>query len=564
MSEFIVGLNIGNHDSAACLLKDGLLVSYAEQERFSRRKMALGEAPIDALKFCLDKNEITLKDVSGIAIGMDWNYRNNIYQEPELERKKYQDINSVDIFLPRSVFGDCRPEIHYIRHHLSHASSAYSLSGFEDAAILVIDNRGEDVSTSLGYAENGIIKFFKTIGIESSLGGFYNSACRYTGLYGRYREVGKFMGLASYGMPLMRMPITENRKGSLYSGLSEIENKSIYETILLRKQQLQDYFKENCYPYESGNKEDIMSYANFAASAQSALEAIIIDFANELKEKTNSKNLVIAGGVALNCSANGKIEQSNIFDNIFIPPFASDAGTSIGAAFELDKKMYARKHCSRMLCTASLGASYTNEDAILALEKYANEVDWEIISDGELCEKVAEELVSGKVVCWMQGSFEAGPRALGNRSIIADPRIRKNHIRLNNIKKREMWRPIAPSVLYEHYDKYFSGTPNNKYFMNFAVNVHVEQRKYIPAVVHVDGSARPQVVTKDNYKYYKLIREFYEKTGVPMVCNTSFNIQGEPLVNTPEDAIKAFLTNDFDLLVIENIIIKKSDEDVYI
>ena len=557
MSRYIIGLNVSNHDSSAALLKDGELVCFAEQERFSRKKMALGEAPIDALKFCLEKECITLNEVEAIAIGMDWNYRKEKYGEPKEERNKYLRFDDQNWFLPKEVFGEHIPKIYPIRHHLAHASSAYRVSGFENAAVLVVDNRGEDASTSLGTAVDGKICFFKQLSIQNSLGVFYNQACRYTGLYGMYREVGKFMGLAAYGIPNVKMPLKPSRDGSLFFELPSIDNKSIYESLQIRKNQLMEYFRRTAFPYEEGNVEEIMGYANFAASVQKVLEDILLDFVKELKEKTGLDNLVIAGGVALNCSANGKIEKSGIFKNIFIPPFASDSGTAVGAALELSYSLSGKKYVNKPLKYANLGLAYNDEQIVKVLNSYNQNVYWKKLDDEDLFDKVSLEIINGEIIAWMQGSFEAGPRALGYRSILADPRTRKSLIKLNNIKQREMWRPIAPSVLESEYSNYFEGPSQNKYFMNVATKVKEDCRKKVPAIVHVDGSARPQIVTNKNEKYYGLIKVFFQKTGVPMLCNTSFNLKGIPLVNSPKDAIECLLCCNITTLVIGNYLVSK-------
>lgn len=558
MDNYILGLNIGNHDSAAAIIKNGEVIKYIEQERISRNKMALGEPPIEAALACLNSEGISIDNISAISIGMDWGYRNKIYEMTKEEQEKYKNFENVDWFLPSEIFGEKLPHIYIIKHHLAHAASAYRVSGFKECAILVVDNRGEDVSTSLGFAKNGEITFFKKVNIQNSLGMFYNRAAEYTGLYGKHREVGKFMGLASYGNPTMKMPLAPSRNKLLFDSLPNIEDESIFNSISLRAQHFKEYFEANCFPYEAGNVEEIMSYADFAASVQKSLEDVLIDFVKELKEITNMDNLVLAGGVALNCSANGKIEKSGIFKNIFIPPFPSDAGTAIGSALEVYHQLYGKESIENKLNIAGLGISYSQQDIQLALEKYNEKIRYVILDDSEIYHSVAKEISEGKIIGWMQDGFEAGPRALGYRSILADPRTRRSLIKLNLIKEREMWRPIAPSVLKEKYSNFFEGSADSKYFMNVATIVKEDRRRDIPAVVHVDDTARPQVVTEEHQKYYGLISAFNDLTGIPVLCNTSFNSRGMPLVNTPQDAIECFLDREIDLLVIGNFVIKKA------
>lgn len=558
MSKYILGLNIGNHDSAAALIKDGEIVKYIEQERISRNKMALGEPPIEAILECLKSEKISINEILAISIGMDWKYRNKIYDMSKEEKDKYINFENTNWFLPTEVFGSKIPPIYSIKHHLAHAASAYRVSGFNECAILVIDNRGEDASTSLGFAKNGEITFFNQINIQNSLGLFYNSAAKFAGLYGKYREVGKFMGLASYGNPTVKMPLSPSRDKFLFRDLPNIEDKSIFNSIELRKRQFKEYFEANCFPYETGNIEEIMSYSNFAASVQKALEDVLIDFVSELKEVTKMNNLVISGGIALNCSANGKIEKSQLFKNIYVPPFPSDSGTAVGSALELYHRLYGKSSINNQLKTASLGIAYSEKDTIETLKEYEEKICYSLFKEDELYVFVAKAILNGKIVGWMQDGFEAGPRALGNRSILADPRTRRSLIKLNLIKEREMWRPIAPSVLIDKYSEYFEGNPNSKYFMNVATLVKEEKRQNIMAVVHVNNTARPQVVTKEQHRYYRLIKTFYELTGIPVLCNTSLNNRGVPLVNTPKDALECFLRTEIDLLVIGNIVIKKA------
>lgn len=560
MDKYILGLNIANHDSAAALIKNGEIVKFVEQERVSRNKLALGEAPVDAILECLKSERITIKDIEAVSVGMDWKYRNKLYQMTAEEKAKYEIFEDPNFYLPENVFGNQLPPIHIVKHHLAHAASACRVSDFKECAVLVIDNRGEDASTSLGIYKGGKINFFRQVNIQNSLGIFYNRAARFTGLYGKYREVGKFMGLASYGVPSMKMPLSYSEDKNLFKELPNLDKNGIFDSIEERTSQFKQYFEENCFPYESGNSDEIMSYANFAASVQKALEDTLIGFVKELKEVTRMDNLVISGGIALNCSANGKIVKTGIFKNVFVPPFPSDAGTAVGAALEIYHKLFGKAHTESKLVMAGLGTSYSQETVISELKPYvdSNSISYSIKDERELYDFVAKAIADGNIIGWMQDGFEAGPRALGYRSLLADPRTRRSLIRLNKVKQREMWRPIAPSVLSEKYSEYFEGNADSRYFMNVAAIVLENKRKEIPAVVHVDTTARPQAVTCKQQKYYNLLSAFYRLTGVPVLCNTSFNRKGEPLVNTPKDAIECFLNCEIDMLVIGNIVIRRN------
>lgn len=555
--KYVLGLNIGLHDSSVAILKNGVLVAMAEEERFIRKKIAERKPPIEATKFCLKKAGISLKDVKAIALGTDWDYRDSLLEIPQDERDKWIKVNDIERYLPKEVFGEKLPQILTVKHHIAHAASAYRMSGFNEAAILVVDNRGENESTSLGYAKDGDIVFFKQFNIAKSLGIFYSRACQYTGLYGKYREVGKFMGLASYGNANMKMPIKWNGNEIICDEISQLNNVNNYDVPTIRTKEYSDYFQKNCFPYQKGNIEEIMAYANFAASAQSTLEEIYIGLAKKLKEVTGLNNLVIAGGVALNCSANGRLEREKIFDNIFVQPVAGDDGTALGAALQVDFELFGERVQATSMKNCYYGEEYSNKEILAVLDKYSKHISYRKYSSDELCDVVSSKLADGDIVAWFQGRFEIGPRALGHRSILATPQSRKSLIKLNLIKEREMWRPIAPSVLKSEYSCYFEGTSENKQFMNMATLVKEKVRKDIPAVVHIDNTARPQVVSDKDDIYYKLIERFAQKTGIPVICNTSFNGKGEPLVASPEDAIRTFLNKKIDYLAIGGYMVEK-------
>lgn len=553
---YVLGINMGLHDSSAAILKNGELIAMGEQERFSRNKRATDEAPIDATKFCLDYANITLDNVDIIALGSSQKMLDEWHGLTEEEKKNRIQLDDPNRLFPKDIFKYKKlPEIVSIPHHLAHAASAFFLSGFDKAAILVVDNRGEKTSTTLYYGNNGKISILEEYPVTDSLGLYYRTAAQYAGLCGKYRNVGKLMGLAPYGKPTEPTPLRILDGKVTFDQLEDISSLRGIEIPPKRTEQLLDYFKRNCYPYTIGLKDDVMAYSNFAASVQKSLEEALLHYCERLKVLTGCHNLVIAGGVGLNCSANGVIATSGLFDNIFIQPVAGDAGVSIGAAFEIIAEQYPQYHRPIQMMHAYYGKEYTCRE-VLGAAKSSN-LEYMILDYEEIPKKVAQLLANFKVVGWFQGRAEIGPRALGARSIIGNPTKRETLVKMNNIKGREIWRPLAPSILEEEFRSYFKG-PQASPFMIIATQVHNYRRKEIPAVVHIDGSSRPQIVQKlTNPLFWNLINEFKNITGVPLIVNTSFNTADEPIVHTPQNAIDDFNRTDMDALIIENVLFIK-------
>jgi carbamoyltransferase len=364
------------------------------------------------------------------------------------------------------------------------------------------------------------------------------------------------MGLAAYGRPRYPMPlVTADGKLTM---VSEVRVEHTADTRFEMRDALRAWWRETTFPFMDGNFEEQMAYVDFAASAQAALEDALCGLAREAKRLTGSSRLVVAGGVAQNCSANARIAESGIFTEYHFLPVAHDPGVSLGAALYV---AHARARATGGPFTptridhAFWGPCFTDAEIEQALR--AAGVGGRRVPDSELIDRVAAELARGRIVGWFSGRAEIGPRALGARSILADPRDRQVVARLNRIKGREIWRPLAPSVLAERFDEYFDA-PVRSPFMNVSATVLPAARSLIPAVVHVDGSARPQLVDSgDCPRYWSLIRRFEELTGVPVVLNTSFNLAGEPIVNSPGDAVRTFLNSQIDLLVLDGWLMAK-------
>jgi carbamoyltransferase len=542
---WVAGLNHGSHDASCALLKDGSLVVAIEQERLSRRKRATGESPARALRYCLDYAGIGLGDIDAIALGSEHELLARWLQYSPDERSVLLPYDSPEWLFPDPLFkGERKPAVAPIRHHEAHAGSCFWPSGFGDCAILIMDAMGEDSSTSLGIGQADGIHFLESYPVDVSLGYFYEAACDYIGL-GR-DNAGKLMGLAAYGQPTENVGLDYVSSQIIRPGgkARDLHGRTFITDLLER---MVAFFEGNCFPYTRDCVKDVMAYANFAASVQRAAETVILSLAERARRLSGCSRLVIAGGVGLNCTANGKIADAGLFDEVWIQPMAHDAGVALGSALVVAHRMN-QDISKRFPMRHAYWGQDTDHQEVEAALKQARLPSVKLTSE-ELVRRTARVIADGGIVAWHQGRGEVGPRALGARSFLGDPRSRNTLVKLNQIKRREMWRPLAPSVLESRFGDYFAGTPNE--FMIVAARVHHQMRRLIPAVVHVDGSARPQVVSPATNKLYAdLIDQFCCITGIPIVVNTSLNLADEPLCSAPDDTVRTFLRSGADAMAI--------------
>jgi len=561
------------HDPSACLLKNGKLISAVEEERLIREKHASNKSPINAIKFCLDSEKISMDDVDYIAVG--WDHPKNCFRNT---LNNYSNGNKMFNSMPhlaysmRQLFLDFRyksrgsgwefkkyfnknvnKKIHYIDHHLAHAATSYRCSGFKDTMIFTADNRGETTSTLLGKGENDKIHKLKEIKMFNSLGLMYGALTEFLGFRFANGE-GKTMGLAPYGKPIYDL----NDVISYGNGNFRLNHKYFYsfnKKHHFYSNELIKKFGNPKVPIKKGEVERKVAqkYCDIAASLQKKLEDVAKHLITETYKMYGSENLSIAGGVGLNCVMNGKLlNELDFVKNIFIQPAANDAGCSLGAALELSSKLGYKTNFK--MNHAYWGPEFSNEEIEEELKRYR--LDYEECED--ISGVAAELIADGKVVGWFQGKLEWGPRALGNRSILVDPTRKESKDIVNiKVKFREPWRPFAPSILLGEEKKYFENAVEAPYML-LAFKIKPEKIKELPSVCHVDNTSRPQTVDKEvNPKYYKLIEKVGKITGTPIVLNTSFNIKGEPIVCRPKEAIEGFLKTDMDFLAIGDYLVSK-------
>lgn len=561
---YILGLTTLG-DSAASLIKDGELVAAVEEERFSRVKHHSG-FPYHSIQFCLDEAGITLKDVEHVGhYWKPWILRHKAMQaarsafisrdmfKARADRGVAQVSNSyLGMFRHakrlREHFGESSFKFHYIEHHQSHAASAFFVSPFESAAIMTWDGTGEDTTTLFCRGRGNKIEVLKRIKLPHSLGQFYSAVTNYIGFDMFAGDEWKVMGLAAYGKPkyvdfFREKVLTTNGAGNFRFDIKVLDHH------LAKHYQFPEAIVRELGPARVPGEPLDEHHWDVACSAQKALEETGIYLVKKLHEMTGEENLCMAGGVAFNSVMNGRIFHETPFKRFFVQPAAGDAGCSLGAAMMVWNQKLGRQR-SFVMDHAYWGPGFTNDECRAALDEAG--LKYETLNDDVLLPRLAKMIAEGAIIGWFNGRMELGPRALGARSFVADPRRADMREILNHkVKLREWFRPLAPSILEEHAPEVF-GVEHHDPFMITVIGVAEEYRSKIPAVVHVDGTARPQMVSsKTNPRYWRLIDEFLKITGIPLVLNTSFNVQ-EPIVCTPHDAVNTFKNANFDALVLEN------------
>lgn len=569
---YILGLTTLG-DSAAALIKDGQLVAAAEEERFSRKKHHSG-FPYKAIRFCLDHAGIQLKDVEHVGhYWKPWILRHKAMQAAKaafisrdmFKARADRGISQVsDSYLGmfkhpkrlREHFGPSDFKFHYIEHHPSHAASAFFVSPFDAAAVMTWDGTGEDTTTMFSRGKGNKLEILKRIKLPHSLGQFYSAVTNYIGFDMFAGDEWKVMGLAAYGTPkyydfFREKVLTTNGNSEFHFDIKVLDHH------LAKHYQFPEGIVRELGPGRKPGEELTEHHWDIACSAQKALEDTAIYLVGQLHEMTGEENLCMAGGVAFNSVMNGRIFHETPFKRFFVQPAAGDAGCSVGAAFYVWHQKLGKPR-DFVMRHAYWGPGFSNDECRAVLDNAG--LSYETLPDEELLPRIAKMLSEGAIIGWFNGRMELGPRALGARSFVADPRRADMREILNHkVKLREWFRPLAPSMHEEHGREVF-GVDHHDPFMITVINVAEEYKERIPAVVHVDGSARPQMVNKEvNPRYWNLIEEFRKITGIPMLLNTSFNVQ-EPIVCTPQDAINTFGNANFDALVLENNLVLRGND----
>ena len=555
-----LGINYSQmHDSSACIVVDGELVFAVAEERISRVKHD-ASFPRNAIQACLDFAKVKAEQLDEVCFG--WQhpgaaYRHDLkcYASGKMPATYTNGLHSTLHFMSMwhqeggakrftKIFGATKARMRFVDHHLAHALSAYAYSGFDAAAVVVMDGRGAWEATSIWHGRDGRLEHVLTIPFPDSVGYFYSEFTEYLG-FQRNSDEWKVMGLAPYGKPGMDLRAFIEADAAPY----KVHARKLVANGAAPFVEMVRLFGPRRVPESEIDER----HKDVAYAVQDACEIAMMSVVKMAIEKTKTRNVCLAGGVALNSKANGKIVAAGMVDKFFVQPAASDDGVALGAALApyMDGggrlPMKAMRH-------AYLGPAFDDEAIESAVKTY--KLKYARLSD--VAAAAAELLSKGKILGWFQGRMEFGPRALGSRSILADPRDPEMNAKVNNaVKFREWWRPFAPSMKKEAAGEYLESASDSP-FMILTAQVRPEKRAVIPSVTHVDGSARPQTVEKEiNPLYWRLIDEFAKRTGVPVLMNTSFNLRGEAIVHTPTDAIRTFFSSGMDALVIGSFLVEK-------
>ncbi|HEX8138454.1 MAG TPA: carbamoyltransferase C-terminal domain-containing protein [Pyrinomonadaceae bacterium] len=547
-------LGFALHDSAAVLVKDGRVLSAVEEERLNRIKHS-NCFPLRAIKHCLGEHNLELADVDRITTNFDEPMLDFLIKQIFLENAELKTPPTgrqfVAALFEREFGVDILPKLRFCKHHIAHAWSAFGPSGYDDSLILVLDGDGDNRSGMVLVGEGDRLVVLREYGLDQSLGNLYTDVIKLLG-YNRFDEY-KVMGLAPYGDPAVYASLFEKCYRLLPDGNYGLESPATW-MMQFNAAGLLDKARRRGEPFTQTHKD-------IAAALQAMLERIVLHILAHFRKETGQSHLCLAGGVAHNCTLNGKILYSDLFRKVFVQPAAHDAGGALGSALAVFHNERASSSSRPLKLEHVYFGPQIPDDTTIAeeLERWSDFLCFE--KPARITERAAQLLASGAVIGWVQGRSEFGPRALGNRSILADPRPASNKLLINQmVKKREAFRPFAPSVLEESLHEFFDVPPERAEFpfMIFVLKVREQMRELLGAITHVDGTARVQTVSrKSNPKYWELISEFQKLTGVPILLNTSFNNNAEPIVDGVEEAIVCFLTTGLNYLVVGDYLVSK-------
>jgi carbamoyltransferase len=580
----VLGLHATGPNTASCLLIDGEIIAFAEEERYTRVKLASNVIPTRSSSYCLKEGKLDLQDVEAITLGWangkypeqmgrfyaehmshpDKDEYSRIYETISLNEKNPVYFGKkLEIAYRRAGYHGRFPKVYYHHHHLSHAYSVYYPSPFDEALILVVDGSGEEMATSLWVGRGNRITLDHAYNLPHSIGYFYAALTEYLG-FSVFTGEGKVMGLAPYGRPNPELRKKLNQVMWTNGEGYRVNPEYIYFAERTHSLRHTDKLTRLLGRPPRIPETELTDWHNeLAWETQHKLETVVRHLVGGAVRKTGIRNICIAGGVAMNCKMNGFVGTLDEIDNCFVIPASNDAGCALGSALVHSNAVPRLREKARKLTVYS-GPSYTDKQIAALLDEY-KVAGYKQYPDEDLFPYIARKLKDGAIIGWFQGRMEVGARALGNRSILANPAFPDMKDKINReVKHREPFRPFAPAILAEHAHRYFSAKSEAGYmlchqWMLQAAQVLPGMREQIAAVVHVDNSIRPQVVSAEsNPRFYRLLSAFSEASGVPVLLNTSFNVRGEPIICRPEEAIRCFFSTGLDILVMQNVVLEKN------